>query len=111
MPERKDNTEGQGSPVYLAILVPSTELWLADFALSLISMQQLLGYHPLGDDFKHNLINERGSLIAYQRENLADQALEAGATHLLWLDSDMKFPPNLIHRLFKHGLPSLSSHA
>lgn len=90
----------------LAILVPSTEYWPADFALSLMTLQQLLGYQPLGGEgFRHNLINERGSLIAYQRENLADQALESGATHLLWLDSDMKFPPNLVHRLFKHDLP------
>jgi len=104
MPEAKES-KGQGRPVHLAICVPSTDYWLADFALSVMSMQQLLGYHPLSDDFKHNLINERGSLIAYQRENLAKQALKSGATHILWLDSDMKFPPNLIHKLFKHDLP------
>jgi len=105
MPVRKDKSRGQGSPVSLAILVPSTEYWHADFALSLMSMQQLLGYQPLAENFRHNLINERGSLISLQRENLADMALDSDATHILWLDSDMKFPPNLIHRLFKHQLP------
>ena len=105
MPARKDRTQGHGSPVHLTLLVPSNDFWLADFALSVIAMQQLLGYHPLSDEFKHNLINERGSLIAYQRENLAEQALESEATHFLWLDSDMRFPPNLSHLLFKHDLP------
>lgn len=105
MPEAKEQQVGQGSPVNLAICIPSGDMWLADFALSVMSMQQLLGYHPLSEDFKHNLINERGSLISFQRENLADQALKGGATHILWLDSDMKFPPNMVHRLFKTGLP------
>jgi len=94
-----------GEPVFLAVCIPSGDYWLADFALSVMAMQQLLGYHPLSDDFKHNLINERGSLIAYQREELAERALASGATHILWLDSDMKFPPNLVHLLFKHQKP------
>lgn len=106
MPAVKDTDDGgQGGPVFLSILVPSTEYWPADFAMSLMALQQLLGYQPLADDFRHNLINERGSLIAYQRENLADKALAEGATHLLWLDSDMKFPPSLVHQLFRHDLP------
>jgi hypothetical protein len=108
MPELKDKFEGHGSPVNLAICVPSMDTWLADFALSVISMHQLLHYHPLSSDFKHNLINERGSLITYQRENMADRAIASEATHILWLDSDMKFPPNLIHRLFKHDLPMVA---
>lgn len=89
----------------MAVLVPSNDYWLADFAISVLALQQLLALRPLSSDFKHNLINERGSLIAYQRENLADKALEGGATHLLWLDSDMRFPSNLAHRLFAHDLP------
>lgn len=105
MPELKDKSKGHGSPVNLAICVPSQDSWYADFAISVMGMHQLLHYHPLSEDFKHNLINERGSLITYQRENLADNAINGGATHILWLDSDMKFPPNMVHRLFKHDLP------
>ena len=104
MPGAKPN-KGQGSPVQLAILVPSMDTWVADFAMSVMSVQQMLGYHPLSNDFKHNLINERGSLIALQREHLGEKALESGATHFLWLDSDMKFPANLAHLLFRHDLP------
>ena len=96
---------GQGGPINLVVCVPSIEYWHADFALSLMSMQQLLCTHPLGEDFKHNLINERGALISLQREHLADMAMEEGATHLMWLDSDMKFPPNIVHRLYKHRVP------
>lgn len=105
MPEAKDKTQGQGGPVKLAILVPSGDFWLADFALSVFSLQQLLGYHPPCEDFKFNLINDRGSLIAYQRHHLAKKVVEGGYTHALWLDSDMKFRPDLFHKLFEHDLP------
>lgn len=105
MPEPKFILEGQGSPVHLTVLVPSNENWHADFALSLIGLHQMLNYQPLSEDFKHNIINQRGSLLPYIRQDLAQQAIAGGATHLLWLDSDMKFPPNLAHRLFKHQLP------
>ena len=105
MPAVKDIDKGQGSPVNLVIVIPSGDYWLADFAISLMSLQQMLGYHPLSDEFQHNLINERGSLIHVQREHLAEKALDSGATHILWLDSDMKFPPNLVHLLFRHQLP------
>ncbi len=89
----------------LAILVPSTDTWMTDFALSVLALQQMLSYHPIGEDFKMNLLNERGSLIAHQREQIAQHALESGATHLLWLDSDMKFPPDIVHKLWAHGQP------
>lgn len=108
MSEPKDITEGHGRPVHLCVLVPSGDYWLADFALSLMTMQQLWVHHPLSRDFKHNLINERGSLVDYQREMLAEQGLDSGATHFLWLDSDMRFPANLAHLLFKHDLPCVA---
>lgn len=94
--------------VNLAILVPSQDYWVADFAVSVLAMQQMLSYHPIGDGFRMNLINERGSLIDYQRENLALKALEMGATHTLWLDSDMRFPPDIVHKLIKHDTPMVA---
>ena len=106
MGNAKDNTQGQGSPVGLAILVPSMDSWDADFCLSLLQLQRYLLYKPVCDDFDFMIINERGSLIANQRENMVLEALKnETVTHILWLDSDMSFPPNLFHRLLSHDLP------
>lgn len=106
MSQRGKSSEGHGGPVGLAILIPSGDSWDANFALSLLSLQRYLMYDPICDDFDFMMINERGSIIQYQRENMVDKALENDkVTHILCLDSDMEFPPNLFHRLYSHDLP------
>lgn len=50
-------------------------------------------------------VNQRGSILPASRESSARQALaRSGVTHLLWLDSDMVFPDDIIHRLWSHNL-------
>lgn len=106
MADVKDTTEGQGSPVRLAILIPSHDSWDGNFCLSLLQLQRYLHYDPICEDFDYTIINERGSIVDYQRENMAVRAVEdERITHMLWLDSDMEFPPNLFHRLYGHDLP------
>ena len=106
----KDWTPGHGGPVRLDILVPSGDTWDANFALSILALQRYLTYRPVSTDFDHMLINERGSLITLQRESMVKQALtNEDVTHLLWLDSDMEFPPNLFHRLYSHDLPLVAA--
>lgn len=101
---RSGITKGQGRPIKLAILIPSGDKWDADFALSLLQLQRYIIMFEACDDF--TIINERGSLIAMQRENMVDTALsDETVTHLLFLDSDMSFPPNLFNLLLKHDLP------
>lgn len=46
--------------------------------------------------------NERGSLIHFIREMMMTSALQSEATHILWLDSDMRFPQDLFNRLWAH---------
>jgi GT2 family glycosyltransferase len=41
-------------------------------------------------------------LLSAQRQDLAKSAIEAGCTHTLWLDSDMRFPKDTIVRLLQH---------
>jgi hypothetical protein len=45
---------------------------------------------------------ETGSLIPKQRQNLAEAAINSGATHIMWFDSDMMFPTNVIETLLSH---------
>jgi hypothetical protein len=49
------------------------------------------------------LVSE-GSLIPQQRQMLVAGALKVKATHLLWLDSDMRFPNNLLARLMDRNV-------
>lgn len=46
-----------------------------------------------------------GTLIAPQRRDIAASAIGTGATHILWLDSDMRFPSDALAQLLKHGKP------
>jgi len=43
-----------------------------------------------------------GSLIYESRNNFAKQAMEVGADCVLWLDSDMTFPADLLPRMHEH---------
>jgi hypothetical protein len=45
------------------------------------------------------LMFHQGTLIAPQRRDLAEQALALDATHILWIDSDTKFPADGLNRL------------
>jgi hypothetical protein len=57
---------------------------------------------------KLNIIIATGSLIPRQREQLVDITLDkTQATHMLFLDSDMRFPKDLIPRLLRHEAPAV----
>jgi hypothetical protein len=43
--------------------------------------------------------------ISMARQGLLVKALEEGATHILWIDADMVFPADTLHRLMAHNLP------
>jgi len=49
-----------------------------------------------------------GASLSRQRETLADSTIgETDATHLLWLDSDMRFPADTLLRLLAHNKPAV----
>jgi len=45
-----------------------------------------------------------GSLVYNNRTVLVNYALANNFTHIMWIDSDMAFPPDTLLRLFKHDL-------
>ncbi len=49
------------------------------------------------------------SVLPNSRNLLAVRALEMGATHILWIDSDMEFPPDMLLRFARHDLPIIAS--
>ena len=52
-----------------------------------------------------DLLQLQGSLISAQRQKLAETAILRGNSHILWLDSDMVFPIDIVDRLASHNLP------
>lgn len=51
----------------------------------------------------HTLIAHRGPYTHWNREQLMRQAYDMGASHLLFVDTDVTFPPDAINRLISHG--------
>lgn len=86
-------------PVKVAICVPVTDFCPPFWAFDLFRMGVYNGVQGL----KMGIFFSNGSLIPKQRESLLDTALSDPAfTHILWLDSDMRFPPDLLVRLLQH---------
>lgn len=91
----------------LAIGVPSGFEVATDFAISLAYMfmeltrRQIPGYMQT----QLMMINKRSSLLPALREDIVDTAIKAGCSHLLFIDSDQTFPPDVVHRLAAHNKP------
>lgn len=83
----------------VVICLPSRDEWKAVFGYSLARM--LMETFTAGEDIAVGVRMCRGSLIDQNRETLAHAALGDGATHLLWLDTDMTFPPDTLLRLLE----------
>lgn len=43
------------------------------------------------------------SILPEGRQRLVEDAKSKGASHLLWLDTDMRFPKESLHMLLRHG--------
>jgi hypothetical protein len=89
---------GRSKAAKVSICVPCRDTVHAAFAFDLAKLMQhcqMIGI----ENIPHFCI---GTLIVNQRDQLAEMAIEAGSTHIMWLDSDMMFPPDTIQRLLAH---------
>jgi len=88
-------------PINLSICVPPRDTVNSGFAYDLTLMAaRWYADAPAGSAF--NLHFLQGTLIADQRCKLVELALSRKADYVLFLDSDMRFPANLIDRLLAH---------
>ena len=88
-------------PINLSICVPTRDTVNSGFAYDLTLMAaRWYAEAPAGSAF--NLHFLQGTLIADQRCKLVELALSRKADYVLFLDSDMRFPANLIDRLLAH---------
>jgi hypothetical protein len=82
----------------VVILVPCDDMVKMHFMISLVSMvQYTLLQQP--ENLTHFVVQPHStSILPLSRQKLAEAAIEQGATHTLWLDSDMQFPADTLMR-------------
>ncbi len=87
----------------VCIAVPTLDMVSAEFAFSLAALLGKRAYDKkLSRDVPVALIHQTGSIIMEARNALVAQARAANASHILFLDSDMVFPPDTLDRLLAH---------
>ena len=86
---------------HIVIAVCSGDMVHADFAMSLAMVLLVTDQARVPVDIS----NVRTSIIPHSRTMAVEEAKAAGATHVLFLDSDMTFPGNAALRLLAHDKP------
>lgn len=87
----------------LSVCIPTHDSWKEAFGTSYGFLIAELASNPPGGILENlDLITRKSSLLPAQRHNLAQAALDAGSTHILWLDTDMVFPRTTLNRLYAH---------
>ena len=96
------NQDGEKiSTIRVAICVPAQDFCAVGFAHDLARLAGFMG--STRPDVTVMLFTSRGTIIPQQRTELVKYALQADATHILWLDSDMRFPKETMNRLLAHN--------
>jgi len=85
----------------ITICVPARDMVNTGFAMDL-AMLAVRAYSDIAPGYKFNISMVSGTLIADQRTKLVQTALAQGSDYILFLDSDMRFPSNLLYDLVKH---------
>jgi hypothetical protein len=93
------NTMWTTANTSVSILVPTKDMLYSHFSYSLSNMIKLTTL--MGIDT--HLLFDSSTILINQRERLIDQAISLNSEWVLWLDSDMMFPPTTLIRLLSHN--------
>jgi hypothetical protein len=97
--------------IRVAICVPSAGQCPIFFAQSLAEMMmcgQMLRSRSEASGLDLRIFIRQSSNIPGNREALVDQAMEWGCTHVLFIDDDMVFNPNLLELLLSRRMPFIA---
>lgn len=90
-------------PLRILIAIPThatcTSLFTYDLSQLCLHTAAAL---PPDEGHSINTVMVTHTYIHRARQDLAEFAIASGATHVLWLDSDMRFPRDTIERLLAH---------
>jgi hypothetical protein len=94
-------TQVQEKPFRIAVSIPAGDSVKTGFAFDLANMVGATA--AMRDDVLIRIHTVQTSIIARSRESLVFSALQADCTHMLFLDSDMRFPRHtLLHLLSRN---------
>ena len=83
----------------LMIAIPTLDMIHFEFARCLTGLAQKLER----DGVDYDVCFKGGTLVYNGREALANEAIDNGYTHVLWLDADMVFSPDIFEKLMSNG--------
>ena len=83
----------------LLIAVPTSDYMHFAFVKSLLALTKRLDT----DGIEYDVEMRAGSLVYDAREQIAAKARFENYSHVLWLDSDMVFPDDIVEKLSAHG--------
>lgn len=95
----------------IAFSIPSGGEWKSGTAVSSIMLvTDFMQYGVPGLRSRTVHVNStESSMLVANRHNAVKVALKHGASHLLFVDSDMRFPPWALRRLLSHDLPIVAA--
>lgn len=91
--------------IHIGVCLPSMGSIVTETVSSLLQMAAFFNNNPAMTGCKSQRLSfffSQGSLLPTVRQVAFSQALKAGCTHILAVDSDMRFPKQVIHGLLKH---------
>jgi hypothetical protein len=92
----------------IAIAIASHDTLPALFAYDLASLAAYTTA-ALPDEVEMGIVMVTGTYIHSARAELMETMIEDGATHMLWLDADMRFPRDTLVHLLQHNLPMVGA--
>lgn len=90
-------------PFRVCVAIPSGDQVAAGFMYDLATLTGAT--MATRKDIDLRLSHVQGSIIHAARRDLVKMAMKGDCTHILFLDSDMRFPRNTLVRLLSHGVP------
>src|SRR3990172_5679431 len=98
----KRDRQMQDKDLVIAIGIPCTDFWIPQFGLSIAALCSYFGMKrfEVCRTQRLHILSSQGSMLPQLRENLVLSAMKKGCSHLLMLDSDMKFSRDVMHQFF-----------
>lgn len=91
--------------MFIAICTPSRDQVSTGYAISLANLSAKLTKRNYNFEFIFCL----GSVISQLRHELVTIALKKEVEWIMWIDSDMHFPNNIVERLLSHNKPIVAA--
>lgn len=107
MSEQVEKPAAPRNDLRVMIAVASDDHVCAGFAHDLAMLVGATGFNR--PDVELRLTFTKGSVLSALREDLVMDALGQDVTHICFIDSDMRFPPDALNRLLNHGEPAVGA--